>query len=187
SVNLDTFGSGSGLLDLSLQADDTSLGGILDEIYTPESGAEQEAPLDASEIQMAADQLMPEESIGIPQAGAAAAYIEAPPDKSSNILGLLLFIPLLVVIYLALVIIGSFTGGIPAVVNILNKKGPADLHMIWLVMGGVCVVALIWGAVGAMAGGGRTKAAKKPKAKKEKKVKPPKAKKEKKKKEKKKK
>src|SRR4030042_2052652 len=32
-VNLDSFGSGSGLLDLSLQADDTSLGGILDEIY----------------------------------------------------------------------------------------------------------------------------------------------------------
>ena len=30
---LDSFGSGSGLLDLSLQADDTSLGGILDEIY----------------------------------------------------------------------------------------------------------------------------------------------------------
>ncbi|MCX5634504.1 MAG: helix-turn-helix domain-containing protein, partial [Planctomycetota bacterium] len=36
-ANLDTFGSGSGLLDLSLQADDTSLGGILDEIYTPTS------------------------------------------------------------------------------------------------------------------------------------------------------
>lgn len=31
-VDLDTFGSGSGLLDLALQADDTSLGGILDEI-----------------------------------------------------------------------------------------------------------------------------------------------------------
>ncbi len=37
-VNLDNFGSGSGLLDLSLQADDTSLGGILDEIYTSEGG-----------------------------------------------------------------------------------------------------------------------------------------------------
>lgn len=35
-VNLDSFGSGSGLLDLSLQADDTSLGGIIDEIYTSE-------------------------------------------------------------------------------------------------------------------------------------------------------
>lgn len=35
-VNLDSFGNGSALLDLSLQADDTSLGGILDEIYTAE-------------------------------------------------------------------------------------------------------------------------------------------------------
>ena len=41
-VSLDTFGSGSGLLDLSLQADDTSLGGILDEIYSP--GGEGKAP-----------------------------------------------------------------------------------------------------------------------------------------------
>lgn len=39
-VNLDSFGSGSGLLDLSLQADDTSLGGILDEIYAPEMAEE---------------------------------------------------------------------------------------------------------------------------------------------------
>jgi len=37
-VNLDSFGSDSGLLDLELQADDTSLGGILDEIYTAEGG-----------------------------------------------------------------------------------------------------------------------------------------------------
>ena len=36
-MNLDSFGgSGSGLLDLSLQADDTSLGAVLDDIY-PES------------------------------------------------------------------------------------------------------------------------------------------------------
>jgi len=34
--NFDSFGSGSGLLDLSLQLDETSLGGILDEIYAPE-------------------------------------------------------------------------------------------------------------------------------------------------------
>jgi len=42
-VNLDSFGSGSGLLDLSLQADDTSLGGILDEIYTSEGEEGQQA------------------------------------------------------------------------------------------------------------------------------------------------
>jgi hypothetical protein len=43
-VNLDSFGSGSGLLDLSLQADDTSLGGILDEIYTAEGGEGEATP-----------------------------------------------------------------------------------------------------------------------------------------------
>ena len=58
-VNLDTFGSGSGLLDLSLQADDTSLGGILDEIYTSEgeegrgtgeSGSAIEAVVEAEQV-----------------------------------------------------------------------------------------------------------------------------------------
>jgi hypothetical protein len=53
-VNLDTFGSGSGLLDLSLQADDTSLGGILDEIYTPE-GEEGPEPREASAMEVAAE------------------------------------------------------------------------------------------------------------------------------------
>ena len=41
-VNLDSFGSGSGLLDLSLQADDTSLGGVLDEIYPGTEAAQEE-------------------------------------------------------------------------------------------------------------------------------------------------
>ena len=54
-MNLDSFGSGSGLLDLSLQADDTSLGGILDEIYTTEDeGAE---PAEAGTVEE--DVIMP--------------------------------------------------------------------------------------------------------------------------------
>ena len=48
-MNLDTFGSVSGLLDLSLQADDTSLGGILDEIYTPGGGEGKARPTLAAE------------------------------------------------------------------------------------------------------------------------------------------
>jgi hypothetical protein len=47
-VNLDSFGSGSGLLDLSLQADDTSLGGILDEIYTTENPKKEDSPANPS-------------------------------------------------------------------------------------------------------------------------------------------
>jgi len=49
-VSLDTFGSGSGLLDLSLQADDTSLGGILDEIYTPGAEGKAGAAAPAAEV-----------------------------------------------------------------------------------------------------------------------------------------
>ena len=49
-VNLDSFGSGSGLLDLSLQADDTSLGGILDEIYTAEGGEGEATPAEGEAV-----------------------------------------------------------------------------------------------------------------------------------------
>ncbi|TFG90604.1 MAG: hypothetical protein E4H16_01505 [Candidatus Atribacteria bacterium] len=186
SVNLDTFGSGSGLLDLSLQADDTSLGGILDEIYTPEGEAEDdaEAPMAASAVQMAdeADQLMPEQYLGVPQAAVMAGYIEMPADKSSNIFGWLLLLPLAVVIYTVLVVMGSLSGQIPVVMSVLNEKGPINLHMIWIVMAGIGVVALIWAMAGAMAGGSRTRTAKPKKEKagkvkpvKEKKVKPAKA------------
>jgi len=43
-VNLDSFGSGSGLLDLSWHNDDTSLGGLLDEIYTGENASLEPVP-----------------------------------------------------------------------------------------------------------------------------------------------
>ena len=48
-INLDSFGSGSGLLDLSLQADDTTLGGILDEIYTSENNTAPERSVEELE------------------------------------------------------------------------------------------------------------------------------------------
>jgi len=44
-VNLDSFGSGSGLLDLSWHNDDTSLGGLLDEIYTNEERTSEDTSI----------------------------------------------------------------------------------------------------------------------------------------------
>ncbi len=114
-VNLDSFGSGSGLLDLSLQADDTSLGGILDEIYTSEGGGEEgkaAAPhgsvedisaeadhvtADTTEMVTAPEAMMPMTAV------AATAFMEVPPDRASNILGLLLFIPLVALLYAVIV------------------------------------------------------------------------------------
>jgi len=184
-VNLDTFGSGSGLLDLSLQADDTSLGGILDEIYTPEGGEGQEAAKSgsASAIEMAAEaeQMLPEEEeLAVPEPTPevpvmAQTYVEAAPDRSSDIFGIMLFLPLLALVYMAIVTVAGQVGVMPA---ILGKVQGVILP----VLGGLAVVALILTAAGFMpSGGGKKKAAGKvKKAKKAKKEKKPKKKKEKK-------
>ncbi len=124
-VNLDTFGSGSGLLDLSLQADDTSLGGILDEIYTPEGEEEAKAAKEAKEgsaIEVAAEaeQLMPEEEITAPQvieARGAAVYVEAEPDAISNALGMTLWIAIAVLTYTAAVTVVAQRGAMPAILS----------------------------------------------------------------------
>jgi hypothetical protein len=179
-VSLDTFGSGSGLLDLSLQADDTSLGGILDEIYTPGAGTggEGKAPAAAEpaaeaaagsalEIAAEADQMQFPE----PQAPAPAlamAYAEPAPDAMSNALGVMLFIPLVAVIYTAMVAIAGFSNLNPAILKL--SQG-----FIWYIVIGLAVASFLIIAVGATMGGERKpKVPKPPKPEKVKKEKPPK-------------
>jgi len=171
-VNLDTFGSGSGLLDLSLQADDTSLGGILDEIYTSEGEQGAEAGEAASEEQVAAEaeQMISDESAVAVAAPAEAvmlpAYAEAVPDKASNLFGLVLIVPLLLVFYTTVVSLSAHRGVLPSVLRSLQS-------LIWpIVIGSLVVVGIMAGAA-VMAGGSATggKKAKVKKPKKEKKTK----------------
>jgi hypothetical protein len=183
-VNLDTFGSGSGLLDLSLQADDTSLGGILDEIYTAEGEQEtsESAALDMEDEGMGGPvPMMPNESslevAEVAPVGAALAF-EAAPDAVSNAIGWMLFLPLLAVVVAAVAALSGHLGIMTGLVSGLSSfEAPGGVHIIWYVMGGVAVLSC--GVVGgaSMVGGGE---AKPKKVKKVKKVKPPKAKKEKK-------
>jgi excisionase family DNA binding protein len=171
-INLDdTLGSGSGLLDLSLQADDTSLGGILDEIYTP-AGNEGAAPVPEPAAASAADVVAEADSI-IAQGSMAGAptvmvqgYVEPEPDSSSNIFGGLLLIPLLVVVYTLLVTVAGQFG----VLSSLIPKGMTILY----ILAGVGVFGLVIAMYGYMQG-----APAKPKEAKPKKEKAPKAKKEK--------
>lgn len=186
-VSLDTFGSGSGLLDLSLQADDTSLGGILDEIYTP--GGEGKAPAAAApaagsaegsamEVAAEADQILSEgqfpETPVAPAVGAAAqAYIEPEPDAMSNAMGVMLFIPLIAVIYTAIVAVAGFSNMMPTILKPVQG-------FIWYIAGGLAAASLLITGIGATMGG--EKKPKPPKVKKEKpltvkKEKPPKEKK----------
>jgi excisionase family DNA binding protein len=185
-VNLDTFGSGSGLLDLSLQADDTSLGGILDEIYTAEDEGKElgEAEGDSAAAMAAdADQMIPEEGLAAapiaPEMGVLAQpMIEVAPDSQSNTLGMLLFLPLVIVIYTTVVAIAGQRGVMPSILASIQA-------FIWYIMGGAAVVAGLVVVAAFMFTGERSTAAprekkakkvrvKKEKVKKEKKPKEPK-------------
>ncbi|MDD5458601.1 MAG: hypothetical protein PHF37_04345 [Phycisphaerae bacterium] len=181
-VSLDSFGSGSGLLDLSLQADDTSLGGILDEIYTPE-GEGAEAGLGSG---TAALGLPPETDIlaetghgamqGTPMAAVYALEPEA--DTVSNAFGISLFLPLVALIYACIVIIAAKFEIMPSLLAPIKSY-------IWYVIGGAFVAAVLIAAVPAMmysSGGTKTAKPKKEKPAKVKKEKASKVKKEKKKK-----
>ncbi len=175
-VNLDTFGSGSGLLDLSLQADDTSLGGILDEIYT-EGKEEQGVPAAGSAMDMAAqtEQMLAETPLAAMEAPQAAAfYAEPEPDTSSNAFGIMLILPLLAVIYTAIIAIANFNKGvIPAILKPIQ-------NLIWFIAAGLIVLSLIIIAVPFFLGGepsakkanGKPSISKKEKKIKEKKQKP---------------
>jgi excisionase family DNA binding protein len=175
-VSLDTFGSGSGLLDLSLQADDTSLGGILDEIYTPGAGGEGKAPAaaapaaaaaESAEIAAEADQF-PEPQAPAPALAMAMTYGEPAPDAMSNALGVMLFIPLAAVIYTAIVAVAGFSNLNPAILKM--SQG-----FIWYIVIGLAVASVLIMAVGATMGGEKKpKAPKPPKPEKVKKEKPPK-------------
>jgi excisionase family DNA binding protein len=176
-VNLDTFGSGSGLLDLSLQADDTSLGGILDEIYTAEEEGREpgEAGGETPAIPAEADQMIPEEGLAAPQAvpemaTLAGPMIEVAPDAQSNTLGMLLFLPLVIVIYTLVVAVAGQRGVMPSILASIQA-------FIWYLMGGAAVLAGLVVVAAFMFTGDRGTAApkaKKVKVKKEKKPKEPK-------------
>lgn len=186
-VNLDSFGSGSGLLDLSLQADDTSLGGILDEIYTAEGEGKEpgEAGGDSAAVAAEAEHMVSEDELVAPQpalgiSALAAPLIEAAPDAQSSTLGMLLFLPLAVVIYTTVVAVAGLQGVMPSILATVQS-------FIWYIMGGAAVLTgLVVAAAFLFTGerGTATKREKKPKkakkpkepkaAKKEKKAKEPK-------------
>jgi len=176
-VNLEgVSGSGSGLLDLSLQADDTSLGAVLDDIY-PESPAapSEQTPLPAGaavvqEAEKIFEQVEPQPAEQAATAPAAGTFIaEPPPDAASNTFGITLFVPLLFLIYTAIVVASGYK-------PILDLKILSSIEpIIWYVTGGTAGLVILIVLIGSFiqTGGGGTKPpkTKQPKPVKEKKVK----------------
>jgi len=180
-VNLEgVSGSGSGLLDLSLQADDTSLGAVLDDIY-PESPAAPAAPgaavaqeaekiFEQAEAQPTEQAVMAETATA--PAGAVVLIAEPPPDAASNFFGITLFVPLLVLVYTTIVIASGYK-------PILDLKILSTIEpIIWYVAGGAAGLVIFIVLIGSFVLTGRggtkppkTKQPKPPKVKKEKKAK----------------
>jgi hypothetical protein len=181
-VNLEgVSGSGSGLLDLSLQADDTSLGAVLDDIYpeSPAAPAEQAPPPAGTAVAQEAEKIFeqaeprPAEQAAIPETAAASAAVafiaEPPPDAASNTFGITLFVPLLVLIYTAIVVASGYK-------PILDLKILSSIEpIIWYVAGGIAglviLIVLIGSFISTGRGGTKPPKTKQPKPMKEKKVK----------------
>ncbi|MCD4831999.1 MAG: helix-turn-helix domain-containing protein [Anaerohalosphaeraceae bacterium] len=185
-VNLDSFGgSGSGLLDLSLQADDTSLGAVLDDIY-PESGQpgandQGQSPAAGMGFEVEADEMMAQavepgsvetidetESVSsMPMA--KAIYAQDVPDTSSNVFGVMLFLPLIASVYASIVVLSTL---MPiAELKILSSVQ----DIIWYIIAGTAGAVFLMAIIASVtASGGNAKAkpkkARAPKAKKEKKT-----------------
>jgi len=141
-MELDSGSSGSGLLDLSREADDTSLGAeLLEEIYP---GSDEEA----LETQLPTQLDMPStsETTGIGELRASMpmtvyAQAEEVYDPTSAAFGVMLIVPFVVLVYLAFVTSASIAEVQPKLLQGIGS-------IIWYVMGGAVVVALGIGLVG---------------------------------------
>ena len=179
--NLESFGSGSGLLDLSLQADDTSLGAVLDDILPTgaENGGGADIPVDEVGLVDETEDLLAE---GEPAAqspieatapmGTTAAVIPgaakmaAAVDSRTNIFGVLMFLPMLALILAAIVLTAAIQNIIPSLMLPLVSNELAGISYIWIGIGGLIILLLLILAFSALAGGGGTKTKKSGRAKK---------------------
>ncbi len=158
---LESVGSGSGLLDLTRESDDTSLGVELDEIYP--SGEASDAKLGGSGVPAGSGLgiAMSGEASGLenlqasssPSTGGAVvpvSYVAGEPDDPAGSglgLGLLLGATVALVVLL-IVAFGAINGVPTALVN--TMAATSNAVMMWF--GGLLVLTLIFGLVGFMVG-----------------------------------
>ena len=188
--SMESFGSGSGLLDLSLQADDTSLGAVLDDILpagAEDGGGGADFPVDEVGLVDDAEDLLAGEGpagqsgsgVTAPMGTAAAVIPSAAPmaavvDSGTTVFGILMFFPMLALILAAIVLTAAIQNVVPALTQPLVTTEIAGISLIWIIVGGLTVLLLLILAFSALTGGGGGTKTKKPKTKKAKKEKKPK-------------
>ena len=142
-VNLDGVGSGSGLLDLTRESDDTSLGAeLLDEI-APGKGAKRGRAADSG---IAAAEAGSDRRIVTPP----PVYVEAPDPIAPALGGAALAASLFALIG-GLVVTAGVLGSRPALIDLVAGK-PAENRSVWIIFAIGAAAAVVFGIIGLVAG-----------------------------------
>jgi len=148
-LGLDAVGSGSGLLDLTRESDDTSLGAeLLEEVYSSEENIEM--PAHASGLFEAASVEQPGQEV-TPTVGPTAAVpmiIEAYDGAGSGLGVGMLVGAVAALICVAIIIIVSLGGA----TSVLATKIASSDSSIWMWAGGLAGLTVILGGVGLFIG-----------------------------------
>ncbi|MHC4127717.1 MAG: helix-turn-helix domain-containing protein [Planctomycetota bacterium] len=146
-LGLDAVGSGSGLLDLTRESDDTSLGAeLLEEVYQSEEAVE--IPAHASGLFEAAAEKPGEEMAAPPGAAAMPVLIEA-YDGSGSGLGAGLLIGALAAL-VCVAIVGIV--GVGGATSVLATKIASSSNSVMMWAGGLLGVTIILGLIGLFIG-----------------------------------
>ncbi|MBN1125750.1 MAG: helix-turn-helix domain-containing protein [Sedimentisphaerales bacterium] len=167
-MNLESVGSGSGLLDLSLQADDTSLGAVLDDILPTGPDEQSEgSPADDLALMDEGEEVFEAPAAPVPAPIAAAApaapVVAAPgravamvyepePTGADNACGITLFIGMAAILITAIVTIAAFRGIRPSLLTSLEGTAFAGIPLVWVVAGGLAILMILILLIGAMLG-----------------------------------
>ncbi|MEJ5260517.1 MAG: helix-turn-helix domain-containing protein [Anaerohalosphaeraceae bacterium] len=165
-ANLESVGSGSGLLDLSLQADDTSLGAVLDDILPAAAEGAAEAPLAEEPLKLAEEAPLEEvseeaktpqavsaaeaaslESVTAPSGAAVQLAAAAPVDPATTAYGLAMLVPFASLIIAAIALGAGLRHIRPGLLNLLAGSQLMGVSMAWWIAGGLFVLTLLLLAV----------------------------------------
>lgn len=159
---IESVGSGSGLLDLTRESDDTSLGAeLLDEIKPGgDSGASIGSGLEAASMETGAsgpsglENLSATEEPAEPdnsgEPGMAVSYAAEPDDPAGNGLGAGMLLVCMAALIVGLVVSISAVGG-GARSSLMTFMTESSTNY-YLVIGGLAVLAIVAGAVGLFLG-----------------------------------
>ncbi|MCZ6834874.1 MAG: hypothetical protein O7G85_03795 [Planctomycetota bacterium] len=147
-LSLEAIGSGSGLLDLTRESDDTSLGAeLLEEVYSGDTASDIAA--NASGLFEAAGADTADEAV--PVEGGVAAMASMPMiaevyDGSGSGLGVGMMIgSLIALVCVAIIIIVSIMGSTPMLTGLIADK-------LWIWVGGIFGATVVFGLIGLFIG-----------------------------------